>query len=174
MKRSEEELQEDMLCLTLAYEATWILLSLYLELTILIFSMGVWPWVSPTYPQLEWTDVRLHEKQIPCKHLFLPSFLPSFLPYFLLSFFFSSSFPFPSFSNVKVVGLILILHSFPSQYLSLLCMAKEVTRAYRVKCTLYGKMLFAEFTTWQFRKIVWYILYNYHAKAMTTLWFTKN
>lgn len=158
MKRSEEELQEDMLCLTLAYEGTWILLSMYLELTILIFSVGVWPWVSPTYPQLEWTDVRLHKKQIPCKHLFLPSFLPC-------------SFP---FSNIKVVGLILILYSFPSQYLSLLCMAKDVSRAYRVKCTLYGKMLFAELTTWQFRKTVGHILYNCQAKAMNTLWFTKN
>lgn len=172
MKRSEEELQEDMLCLTLAYEATWILLTMYLELTILIFSVGVWPWVSPTYPQLEWTDVRLHKKtntmQTP-----LSSFFPAlFLPYLFLSFFFSSSFP--SFSNIKVVGLILILHSFPSQYLSLLCMAKDVSRAYRVKCTLYGKMLFAEFTTWQFRKIVGCILYNCHAKAMNTLWFTKN
>lgn len=103
----------------------------------------------------------------------LSSFFPAlFLPYLFLSFFFSSSFP--SFSNIKVVGLILILHSFPSQYLSLLCMAKDVSRAYRVKCTLYGKMLFTEFTTWQFRKTVGYILYNCHAKAMNTLWFTKN
>lgn len=145
-----------MLCLTLAYEGTWILLSMYLELTILIFSVGC---TAMGFSYLSTARMnRCQVAQIPCKHLFLPSFLPC-------------SFP---FSNIKVVGLILILYSFPSQYLSLLCMAKDVSRAYRVKCTLYGKMLFAELTTWQFRKTVGYILYNCQAKAMNTLWFTKN